>query len=96
MHGSVFIPIDRWTLILKNGEKWSFSYENKVSIYLSQWAEWICGAKSLKEKRLLCECMFILIERRTLIIKIVERKVFPMKPKYQYQLSQLGEYVYGS
>ena len=32
---SVFIPIDRWTLILKNVGKWSFSYETKASIHLS-------------------------------------------------------------
>ena len=28
----VFIPIERWTLILKNGGKGSFSYETKASI----------------------------------------------------------------
>ena len=29
---SVFVPIDKWTLIVKNGRKWSFSYESKTSI----------------------------------------------------------------
>ena len=35
LHESMFIPIDRQTLILKHGRKWSFSYETKVSIHLS-------------------------------------------------------------
>ena len=33
---SMFIPIDRWNLILKTGMKQSFSYETKASIHLSQ------------------------------------------------------------
>ena len=41
---SMFITIDRWTFILKNRGKWSFSYKIKASILLSQWGEWICGA----------------------------------------------------
>ena len=41
---SVFTPIDWWTLILKHGKKWSFSYETKASIVLCQCAEWIYGA----------------------------------------------------
>ena len=41
---TIFIPIDRWALILKNGGKWSFSYETLASIHLSQWGEWIYGA----------------------------------------------------
>ena len=28
---SKIIPLDKWTLILKNGTKWSFSYETKAS-----------------------------------------------------------------
>ena len=43
----------------KNGEKRSFSYVTKASIHLSQWGEQIYGAQSLKERRLLCESMFI-------------------------------------
>ena len=38
----------------KNGGKWSFSYESKALIHLSHWEDWIYGAQSLKEKRLLC------------------------------------------
>ena len=39
--GSMFIPIDRRTLILKNGWKWNFFDETKASIHLSQSVEWI-------------------------------------------------------
>ena len=68
----------------KNGRKKSFSYETKVSIHLSQRGEWICGGQPLKEKRLLCKSMFLPIERWTLILKMVERKVFPLKPKAKF------------
>ena len=44
--------------------------------------------------RLLCEYMFILIERWTLILKVVEKEVFLMKLKHQYHLSEQGESVY--
>ena len=46
--------------------------------------------------RLLCESMFVAIERRTWILKMVEREVSPLKPKHQYHLSQQGECVYGA
>ena len=36
LHESVFIPIDKWTLVVKNGRKWSFSYETKASISFIQ------------------------------------------------------------
>ena len=35
LHESMFIPIEGWTLILKSGGKWSFSYKTKASIHLS-------------------------------------------------------------
>ena len=80
----MFIPIVRWTLILKIGGKWSFSYETKASIHLSQWVEWICGAQSSKEWRFLCELVFIPTEKQTLILKMAQREVFFMKPKRQF------------
>ena len=79
-----FIPIDKGTLILKKGGKWSFSYETKVTIHLSQWVEWIYGTQSSKEKKLLYEFMFIPIERQNLILKIEQTEVFLMKPKSQF------------
>ena len=59
----MFIPIDRQTLISKNGGMWGFSCETKGSIHLFEWVEWICGAQLLKERRLLCESVFITIEK---------------------------------
>ena len=46
--------------------------------------EGICGVQSLKERRLLCESVFIPIERRSLILKMVEREVSLMKLKHQF------------
>ena len=50
---------------------------------LSQWVEWICGAQSLKEWRLLCEFEFTPIEKQTLILKMAQKEVFLMKLKHQ-------------
>ena len=57
----------------KNGTKRSFCYECKASIHLSQWVEWTCCTQSLIEKRLLCEFVFISIEKWTLILKMAQR-----------------------
>ena len=46
--------------------------------------------------RLLCDSVFILTDKRTLILKMVERDVFLLKSKLQYLLSQWGECVYGT
>ena len=48
----------------------------------------------MKKRRLFCESTFILIERRTLILKKVIREVILMKPKHQYHLSEREECVY--
>ena len=49
--------------------KKSFSYETKASIHLSQQVECIYGTQSWKEKKLLYESMFVLIDRQSLILK---------------------------
>ena len=64
----------------KTGVKRSFSYETNTSIQLSQWGECVYSAQS--RKRLLCESMFISMEGRTSILKIVEREIVLMKPKH--------------
>ena len=46
------------------------------------------GAQAWKKRRLLYEFMFIPIERRTSIKKMVEKQVFLMNPKHQNCLSQ--------
>ena len=63
---------------------------------LSQEGEGVYSAQSTKEGILLYESMFIPIERRTLILKMVEREDFLMKPKHQNRLSQHGECVYSA
>ena len=54
----------------------------KHQYHLSQLEECVYCAKSWNEKRLLCESVFAKIDRRTLILKMVEREVFPMKLKH--------------
>ena len=68
----------------KIGNKRSFYYETKASISLIPKGECVYDAQSWKERRLLCESMFIPIEIRTSILKLVIREVFIMKPKHQY------------
>ena len=63
-------------------EREVFVMKPKHQYYLSQWGEHGYGAQSWKERRLLCETTFIPIEWWTSILKMVERKVFLMKPKH--------------
>ena len=56
----------------KNGRKRSYSYEYKVSISLSQEEECVYGAQSWKELRLLYKSVIAQIDRRILILKMVE------------------------
>ena len=56
----------------KNGTNRSFTYEARASIQLLQWVEWICGAQSLKERRLLWEFIFIPVEKWSLILKMAQ------------------------
>ena len=44
---------------LKNGRNRSFPHEPKDQYHLSQEKKQICGAQSLKERRLLSESVFI-------------------------------------
>ena len=67
----------------KNGRKRSVSYKTKAWIHLSQQGEWICGVQSLQESRLLCESVFMTVERWTSILQMVYR-VFLMKLKHQF------------
>ena len=61
-----------------------FLMKLKQQYHLSKWGEWIYGAQSLKERRLLHKSVFIQIKGWTLIIKMVEREVFLTKLKHQY------------
>ena len=44
-------------------EKDAFLIKQRHQCRLSQWVEWLYGAQSWKEKRLLCESMPILIKK---------------------------------
>ena len=79
----------------EKGNKRSFSYETKASISLIPTRR-MCLWRPIKKKKrwLLCESMFIIIEIRTSILKLVIREVFLMKQKRQYYFPQRGECVY--
>ena len=72
----------------KNGRKTSFFMKSMHQNHLSQRGEYEYGAQTWKEWRLLCESMFIPIERRTWILKTVEKQVFLMKSKHPNYISQ--------
>ena len=59
----MLIPIEKRTSILKMVESDVFLLKPKHQNHLSQQVECDYGAQSWKERRLLCESMFILIER---------------------------------
>ena len=72
----MFIPIERRASILKMVEKEVSPLKPKHQYYLPLWGECVYGTQPWKEMRLLCESMFIPIERQTLVFKMVEREVF--------------------
>ena len=76
-------------------ERKVFLTKPKHQCHLSQWGEWVYGAQSWKEKRLLCESVFILIGKWTLT-KNDGKKDFLMKSKHQCHFSLRGEWVYGA
>ena len=90
----MFIPIEIWTSILKKGKRKVFLARPKHQYHLSHGGECVYDAQSWKERRLLCESMFIPIERWTSILKIAEKEVLLLNPKQQNRLSQQGECVY--
>ena len=78
----MFIPIERWTSIQKMVEKQVSLTNPKHQNRLSQYEEWVYSAQSRKERRLLCESMFISMEIWTSILKIVEGETVLTKPKH--------------
>ena len=96
LSNSVFIPTERQTSVLKMVERQVFLMKPNHQYNSSQWEKFVYGAQSWNEKILLCEFVFITIERRTSILKMVEIVIFSIKPNHQYHLSQWGECVYGA
>ena len=70
--------------LMKQKHQFIYPNEGNEFMVLNDW-----------ERRLLCKSVFIPIERWTLILKLIEREIFLMKPKHQYHLSQQSECVYG-
>ena len=54
----------------------AFLMKPKHQCHSSQWGERVYGAQSCKERRLLCESMFVPIGKQTLILKMVGTKAF--------------------
>ena len=88
--------MERRTLILNVVEIEVFLIVPKHQNRLSQ--QWVCVyyAQPWKERRLLCESMFIPVERRTLILNMAEREVFLIIPRHKNCLSHQRNYVYGA
>ena len=81
---SVVVQIDKWTLILKMVERDVFPMKAKHQYHLSQWEKSVYGGQSQKNRRLLCESIFVQIDRWALIRRMVEIEVFFMKLKHRY------------
>ena len=67
-------------------ERKIFCMKPKQQYHLFEWRECVCGVQSWNESRLFCESVFIPTERWASILKMVEEKVFLLKPKHQYHL----------
>ena len=82
----MFVQLKKETLIEKIVERDAFLMKPKHEYHLSEWEERVYMPNHEK-KGLLCESVFVQIDERTLVLKVVERKVFLLKPKLQYNLS---------
>ena len=80
----MFIAIEIWTSILKMAIREVYLTKPKHQYPLSEGGKCVYDAQSWNETGLLCEFMFIPIERCTSILKLIIREVFLMKPKHQY------------
>ena len=81
---SEFVLIDTRTLILKNGWKKSFLWNQSINIIYSNGENYFMVHNYEKKKRLLHQSMFIPIDKWTLILKMVGSEVFLMRPKGQF------------
>ena len=66
---SMFIPIDRWTLILKNGRTKSFSYEIKALMSFIPIRETCLWCPIIKRKEIIMWIYIVLFEKWNLILK---------------------------
>ena len=93
----IYVCPNQWTNNnSKNGRKGCFSYETKAWISFIPIRRIRLWCLITKKKRLLCDSVFVKIDQRTLILKMVEREVFLMTPEDEYHLSQQGEWICGA
>ena len=59
----------------------AFFMQQKRQGDLSQWGEWVCGYQPWKERRLLCESIFVPINKWTLTLKNNEKRSFCYETK---------------
>ena len=78
----------------KIGGKRSFYYKTKASMSFIPMRRMSYGSHWWKERRFLCESVFI--PNELWFWKMVEREAFHIKPMHQCHLSQWGEWVYCS
>ena len=62
-------------------ERKAFPMKPKHQYHLFQWGEWVYLAQIWKERRLLCEFVFVLIDKWTLILKNDGKKSFCYETK---------------
>ena len=68
----------------------------KHQCHSSQWVEWVYGAQSWKEKRLLCEYVFVPFDKRTLNLKNSGKRSFSYETKALMSFMPIVERVYGA
>ena len=94
---TVFIPIDKWILILKNGGKKRFSHETKASTSFIPIRRVCVWCPIMKKREIIMWFRICLNWHMSFDSKnMMGRKAFLMKPKHQWHLSQWGDYVYVS
>ena len=62
-------------------ERKAFFMKPKRQCHLCQRGEWVCGAQSWKKKKLLCESMFVRIDKRILTLKNGGKRSFSYETK---------------
>ena len=79
---SMFVPLDKWTITLKNDGKRSFSFETKALIsfiLMRRISLWCAIMKGNAITMWICVCPNWQI---TLTLKVMEKEAFLLKPKH--------------
>ena len=87
--GSVLVLIHKWTLTQKNGKKRSFFHETKALMLFIQMRRTRLWRPIMKRKRLLCDLVFVLIDRWSLILKNGRKNNFSYETKASMSFIQM-------